>query len=95
MANLWTIAKATKASAAAFATSIKWGRAIDDAERYIRLCTYRRLTAPPQSLPQIDLEMVVHRAVIEVATKARRAAHRRYMVAQAILAANRLPGDES
>ena len=95
MANLWTIAKAKKASASALATSAKWGRAAADAERYIKLLTRDRLTAPPQRLPQIDLELAVHRAVIEVATKARRAAHRRYMVAQAILAANRLPGDES
>jgi type II secretory pathway component PulJ len=98
MANLPAIAKATRASASALAAQQRLGRRIEELERHLaQLVDARASYDPLRSGATWASEMRAAEAgirdALDKATKARRAAHRRWANAQAVLAANPLPGD--
>lgn len=94
MNNLTAIVKATRASASALAAAQRFGREIEELERKAAQLreTLREATTPSRFVDaRVPLDGVL--SAIAAKTKARRAAHRRWTNAQAVLAANTLPGD--
>ncbi|MDT8332526.1 hypothetical protein RQ831_15805 [Roseomonas gilardii] len=97
MANLPAIVKATRASASALAAQQRWGRAASDLsaqEASLRAQHFDLKRAGKNNLAA-KVEAELGRALLDLdkATKACRAAHTRWTNAQAVLAANPLPGD--
>ena len=94
MYNLTAIVKATRASASALAAAQRFGREIEELERKAAQLreTLREATTPSRFVDaRVPLDGVL--SAIAAKTKARRAAYRRWTNAQAVLAANALPGD--
>ena len=97
MNNLTAIVKATRASASALAAQQRWGRAVSDLTAHIERLRTRHfdLKRAGKNNLAAEAEAELGRALLDLdkATKCRRAAHRRWTNAQAVLAANTLPGD--
>ena len=94
MCNLTAIVKATRASASALAAQQRLGREIEELERKAARLreTLREATTPSRFVDaRVPLADVL--SAIAAKTKAHRATHRRWTNAQAVLAANALPGD--
>ena len=97
MNNLTAIVKATRASASALAAAQRFGREIADLEAQAARIEARiaRAVTPADRIAAhlLPASLAGIRDAIATRTKARRAAHRRWTNAQAVLAANALPGD--
>lgn len=92
--SLAAIIKATRASASALAAQQRQGRKLDDLHR--QLAEARRQADAAQGAAAIhaaELRVFGIEVAVETVERARRAAHRRWCNAQAVLAAHRLPGD--
>lgn len=95
MNNLTAIVKATRASASALAAQQRRARRIADLDAvFSRLGReLSRLPAGSDEWVALTGERLALAHELDRLTKARRAAHRRWTNAQAVLAANALPGD--
>ena len=97
MDNLTAIVKAVRAGARALAAAQLLGREIADLEaQAARIEAQIACAATPADRIAAHLlpaRLAEIRDAIATMTKARRAAHRRWTNAQAVLAANTLPGD--
>lgn len=97
MNNLTAIVKATRASASALAAQQRLGREIADLEAQAARIEEQiaRAVTPADRIAArfLPASLAGIWDAIAIRTKARRAAHRRWTNAQAVLAANALPGD--
>ena len=96
MDNLTAIVKATRASASALAAQQRQARKLEDLHAQLTSAIAdceRAERIGPATARAAYLKVQGIEVAIEVVTRARRAAHRRWTNAQAVLAANALPGD--
>lgn len=102
--SLSAIVKATKAAASARKASAAYGHKIEGAEREVRRALAQLTQAQANeragqatlaAVAELAIALRVARDEWDRLTKARRAAQRRWEVAQSILASYRLPGDDA
>jgi hypothetical protein len=97
MVNLPAIVKATRVSASALAAGQRLGREIEDLQAEAARIEARigRAKTPCDRMEAqfLPASLAGIRYAIAAKTRARRAAHTRWTNAQAVLAANPLPGD--